>query len=687
MKLPVNIPQPKTTYYPLKGGLDLVTPAIAIDPGKCFDALNYVPEITGGYKRLYGYERFSGRPAPSSAAYWVMRANIAGAIPVGATVTGVTSGAVSRVLQVVGDLLILGRKTLTYQVGENLTISAVVVGSVASAALQNGAEDPMADANYAALAADDLRIDIAPVPGSGPIRGLLMLNDLWYAFRDNAGATAGAIYRQSTTGWVAVPLGSEIQFTGAVGEILAGQTITGGTSGATAQVVRPLLRTGTWTVAGEGTLIITAIIGTFSNGEEIRVGGVKKAVAAGTATAIARNPGGRVDGDKATFTGQGTNRKFYGADGVNLGFEFDGTTYVPIRTGMPIDTPTHACVHKNHLFFSFGSSLQNSSIANPYMWTAVTGAAEFAAGATITGMQSQPGNAEGASMAVFTKERTLTLYGSSTLDFNLVPGSFELGFSAYTFQAVGNDIYGLTARGIQALRSTQEYGDFLFNAVSFPIQPLIQALRGKEVSSVTSQVYSHYRLYFTDGTGIVVGLTGGKVSGMLPINYGRVVRVIAAETLSTGQEVIMFGSDDGYVYQDDIGTSFDGQPIESWIRLAFNNLSSPQVRKRFIRAVFDVKAEGYAQASVAYDLGYANPDVSASELSPLRLVGAGGYWDQVRWDNFTWDTQVVATARVSMDGTENNVAFLFYSKSARDKVHTVQGITLEYVPRRISRGS
>lgn len=687
MKVPVNIPQPKTTYYPLKGGLDLVTPAIAIDPGKCFDASNYVPEITGGYRRVFGFERFDGRLSPSSASYWVMPVLSTGPIAAGATLTGATSGAVSRVLAVVNGVLVLGRQVLTYTIGETVTISAVPVGTVAGSSVLNGAEMPEDDAMYASLAADDLRNDIQTVPGSGAIRGLVMLNDLWYAFRDNVGATAGAIYKQSTAGWVLVPLGTEIQFNGAVGEILAGQTITGGTSGATAQVVRPLLRSGTWTSAGAGTLIITAVVGTFQNAEEIRVGGIKKAVSASLATAIARAPGGRVDGHKATFTGQSATRRFYGADSVNLAFEFDGTVYVPIRTGMTIDTPQHACVHKNHLFLSFGSSLQLSGTGNPYAWTPISGAAELAAGADITGLQSQPGNAQGASMAVFTKERTLTLYGSSTLDFNLVPGSFELGFSAFTFQAVGNDIYGLTARGIQAVRTTQEYGDFLFTAVSFPIQPLMLALRGKETASTTSQVYSHYKLYFNDGTGIVVGLTGGKVSGMLPVNYGKVVRCICTETLSTGEEVTMFGSDDGFVYQDNIGTSFDGLEIESWVRLAFNNLKSPQVRKRFVRAVFDVKADGYAQADVAYDLGYANPDVSASELASLPLVGAGGYWDQVIWDQFTWDTQVVATARVSMDGTENNVAFLFYSKSKQDQTHTVQGVTLEYIPRRISRGS
>jgi hypothetical protein len=71
----------------------------------------------------------------------------------------------------------------------------------------------------------------------------------------------------------------------------------------------------------------------------------------------------------------------------------------------------------------------------------------------------------------------------------------------------------------------------------------------------------------------------------------------------------------------------------------------------------------------------------------MSLVGAGGYWDQVTWDQFVWDAPVVSTPKVSMNGTETNVSFLFYSMTALDKPHTVQGVTLEFIPRRIARGS
>ena len=54
-----------TPYFPLGGGLDLITPAIAKAPGVVIGAVNYEP-VASGYSRVEGFERHSGRTAPSA---------------------------------------------------------------------------------------------------------------------------------------------------------------------------------------------------------------------------------------------------------------------------------------------------------------------------------------------------------------------------------------------------------------------------------------------------------------------------------------------------------------------------------------------------------------------------------------------------------------------------------------------
>ena len=680
-----GLPVVQQSYYAMTGGLDLVTPAIEVSPGKLFDSQNYVPEVAGGYRRIYGYERFDGRPSPSDASYWTLDVNSTSGVSVGDTINGQTSGATGKVLAIFSAGFVLGRVTGTFIAGENIRLGVVTVTTSLETAQINGASVPSDDADYTLLAANDLRTDILAVPGSGPIRGVWVYNDTVYAFRDNVGGTAGNMWKSTSGGWVQITFGTEIQFVNAAGEIHAGDTITGHLSGATATVIQPMLRSGTWTSAGAGTLIISVTSGVFQSGESIKVAGSTKADTASLATAIIRQPGGKLDFVNGNFSGLATGLKMYGADGVNLAFEFNGTTYIPIRTGMATDTPTHIMFHKNYLFLSFAGSVQFSSIGNPYQWTVVTGAGEIATGEAVTGFLPQGGTSSGAALAIFTRSKTFILYGSSSADFTLTPSFFDLGYSAFTMQQVSNNAYGLTSRGIQSLITTLTYGDFDYAAITYLIQPLMAAKRGLETASTTSKVENSYRLFWSDGYALHIGMTGDKVNGATVLNYQLPVRCMVTAYVTGGSEVCYFGSDNGFVYKDNVGTSQDGEAIEAWIRPVFNHLKSPQVRKQYRRAVFEVKTEGYAQVSVSYDLGYANPAVRQGIIQNIGMQGAGAYWDQGTWNQFSWDTQVVAQAIVPLMGTEKNIAFLFYSNRAQDKAHTVQGVNLNYVPRRIER--
>jgi hypothetical protein len=582
----------------------------------------------------------------------------------------------------------VGRVAGTFAAGETIQVGGSDKGVALTSALVQGASASSDDADYLLLAANDLRNDIQAVPGSGPIRGVWVYNDVVYAFRDNLAGTAGAMYKATSSGWVLVTFGTEIQFTSAVGTttpIAAGDTIGNAASPTkTATVIAVLTRAGTWGTDAVGTLIIEPVTGSFSNADPIYLGADQKAVAATAATAITRAPGGRVEAINANFTASTDTMKMYGADGVNFAFEFDGTTYIPIRTGMAVDAPTHIMFHRFYLFLSFRGSVQFSALTNPYAWTAVLGAGELAVGDDVTGFVPQGGTSSGSSMAIFTTRKTYILYGSSDDNWNLVASIFELGYAAYTMQPVSNNTFGITPRGIQSLITTLTYGDFDYASIAHDILPFLTARRGMETASTSLRAKDQYRLYFSDGYAVSLGLTGDKISGAMPLNYGRPVRCITTTTLSNGREVTYFGSDDGYVYQDVIGTSFDGAAIESWCRLPFNHSKSPRIRKRYRKAIFEVKATGYAKVSATYDLGYGNPEIQAAAPIPdTVLSSAGGFWEQFNWDNFSWDSKMVTDASLSLDGTEKNISFLFYSNRAQDKSHTLQGITVLYTPQRM----
>ena len=679
-------PEVKSFYFPLGGGLDLLTPAIQMQPGKVFDSQNYEPEVSGGYRRVDGYERVDGRTSPTGGSYYLMTATITGSVSVGNTITGGTSGATAYVLLVTGSTLVVTAVTGTFMIAEALKVATVTQATSTSTAMQTAAVAPSDDADYALLAANYYRSLITAVPGSGPIRGVWVYKDVLYAFRDNAGATAGLMYKATGSGWTQITFGSEILFTASTAVIFAGDTITGGTSGATATVVVPVLRTGTWTVAGAGSLVITPIAGTFISGEAIKVGGVSKATSSSVSYAITRLPGGSMEFDNGNFVAQTTTTNMYGVDGVNCAFEFDGTTYVPIHSGMTADTPAHVRFHKTSLFLSFRGSVQFSALGNPYSWTVLTGAGEIACGDPVTGFLPQGGTAAGSSLAIFTGSKTHILYGNSSADFKLVTSVYDLGYYPFTCQQISNDAFGMTARGVQKLIATLSYGDFDYSSVSHLIQPLVSSYRGLEVASTTIRYKNQYRVYWSNGYGLVIGSTGDQTNGCMMLNYANPVTCYTTAILTNGTEVSYFGSTNGMVYQDNIGTSQDGENIEAWIRPVFNNLKSPQIIKRYRRATFEVKNEGYAKVNLSYDLGYAGPDAQPSALrADTAMVGAGSYWDVGTWDQCVWDSPIVNTQTISIEGSAKNISFLFYSNRAQDKSHTIQGVTVNYTPRRIGR--
>jgi hypothetical protein len=54
----MQLPQVLTTYFALKGGLNLVTAPLATPDGMCRDALNFEVDVDGGYRRVAGFVRY-----------------------------------------------------------------------------------------------------------------------------------------------------------------------------------------------------------------------------------------------------------------------------------------------------------------------------------------------------------------------------------------------------------------------------------------------------------------------------------------------------------------------------------------------------------------------------------------------------------------------------------------------------
>lgn len=670
--------QMQSDAFPLAGGLDLVTIPAMVKPGRVSSGVNFEPDNNGGYTKMKGIERFDGRPSPSDASYYIAEVDITGVVFLGDVVTGATSGATGVAISVEGtDRLVMAKVDGDF-LEETFTVTGTPQGTVTTV-LVDSETDVRLHAVYKNLAADVLRDDITQVPGSGPVRGVKYYNGEKYAWRDNEGATACVIHRATTGGWQEVAFGRELQFDNATAEISDGDVVVGATSLASGVVKRALLRTGTWSTNGVGTLVFDTVSGTFQDGENIQVGASTKVVADGADTAVSLAPGGKFEFEIINFFGTAGTERLYAADGVNLLGEFDGTTWVPIRTGLEIDNPKFVKEHRKHLICSVSGSLFSSSTGDPYSWTAVTGSAQIGTGSLITGLSPEVGDGSTGALLVLTDKKCFMLYGTDVTDFNLVLHSPQSGGKAYTVQNLGYSHF-LNNRGITQLMASQAFGNFQLNVLTKEVQPLIDLKRGMEVASCVVRNNNQYWIFFNDGSGIITQILQSNNSNaptvgaamMFDYESTRVMNVVDSFEDINGVDRVLAGATNGYVYELNRGTTLDGDSMRFNIMLHFNHSRSLRIRKNYRRTVFHVEAQGYAEFKVGHDLGFGKRNINQSRLQDQSVEGRGGFWDSFVWTAFVWDTPVVEELNVYTPGNGDSIALIVAGDSEITEQFTLQ---------------
>ena len=394
-------------------------------------------------------------------------------------------------------------------------------------------------------------------------------------------------------------------------------------------------------------------------------------------------PGGRYEFRNFNFFGNTGSLMMYGVDGVNDGFQFDGTTYTPIPVAGVTGKPEHLYMYKYFLFYSFqGGSIQHSAIGDPTIWSAIVGAGEIAIGEECTGFIGVPGEALG----IFGRNSTYILSGDSVGNWVLNTLDDDSGALEWSIQPFKYPIYA-DDRGVTNLQAVQAFGDFKPKTRSQKIQRIIKSILPLITSSVRVREKNQYRLYLSDGRILIFGLDGTKMIGTTVGNYG--VTMVVTESIEdlSGNEVLLGGGSDGFAYRLDSGTSFDGNSVEAWIRPIFNHFNSPENKKRFFKAVLEIDADENVDLVFLPEFGYGNPDLPSAIENTISVIGGGGIWDtsDTEWRDFYWDAQLIDTAEGYIDGIGRNLSLFIRSTSTYAKPHTIQGIIIHYSTRGISR--
>ncbi len=678
----------KVDYTPLAGGLDLISSAMAVKPGRVQQSRNF-EQVFGkqGYRRIDGYERFDGRPEPHKAAYTVLPFRL-GTYEILAGDMVTTLGASADVVAVVlesgawasgtaAGLLILLVIDGAWTKDATILRSGVQVATAADASYLGRAATSGEHRAYKKAAAERRRGLIAKPPGSGPILGLAVFEGLVIAARNASDGLTSSLWRSSSSGWVLVRSGllpsERYEFCVANFSGDSRRIALYGCNGRNS----PFVYDGVGFKEMEpiyGTQSKSATSHTISTGSKLfSLTGTARAFTVGMPLVIySSSTGAHMTGAVTAYTHPSLT--------VSVTSVVGSGTLTDWRIGRADyeDAPYLLTAHRDHLYLAYPrGQLQASNTGDPLTYT--TTAALFGLGDEITGLVSL----KGAVLGVFCEDKISLLEGSSQDDWSMSTHAQGLGARQRTTQENAGNALMLCDRGLFSLQATQSFGFFEPSNFSRDVQPLLDGrLQDVRCSRLVRGKYQ-YRAYLGDGTVLsACVMTPNPVVQPSDVAFmvSRLNHAVycTAQGRIGGEDAMFFGTEDGWVMREDVGTSMDGEPIEAVIRLHSNHFGSPSQRKRFHKMTLELDSPDSVEISFRRVFDYSDGVYAASPIASTTTPGVGGQWNAGDWDSFYWSLPSANQVEANVDGVAGSVSLLLWTGGDGDESVTLQGILTHF---------
>ena len=677
-----------------QGGLDLQRSVMEMQAGQLLDCHNFELADPKGWRRVDGTEPFDGRIAPHKVIPQIFTATYSSNISEGShvTVNGVRDAIVLYDYNTSSTEIYLMAADST----ESLPLGAVTDGATTvcttteekfSETLEEYEEERSRAVNIAIS-------KITEVPGDStePVLACWAYRGNLYAFRKDSGSTSMSVYKSTITGWSKIEMLWTVEFdTGnAATESdipVDGYTMqkTGGADPVIAYNVNKTNAAADMWTAGAAAGIVTmsdAASYPYSVGDNVEFVdsfGVVRATATITkdASQIILLPGNRFAFENAKFlvdsqqiTGNLTEMRMYGVDGVNPAFQIDeNDRLVQIVSNAPVDAPTHIFANQFQLFISVYDSWFVSPVGTPFgKWEGVAGADRFGMGDDIVGGVVSPG---GVAIS-FARNSISIIYppGEGSDYYAIKKFSDKYGAIEWSISDANYPVF-LSDAGLSAITTSQAFGDFNTSVIDDPIKEMIISLKDDFVTSCTFRNKNEIRLFFEGGTYVrgkfnssgLMGYTMGAYP--VPVTFVsesvRSDRYLVDDTVE--KDHVFFCSDDGYVRQMDVGQYFDGTPIQASIELPWNHMGYPGIKKRWYDIVFEIEAEGPGVSiGVRPDYKMYKPSLPQVKDVNIDIDPTGARWSEVNWSEFYWASNVGSNFyKVRLRGTSPGLGLIIAS--------------------------
>lgn len=691
-------------------------------PGSARILRNFEPSVEGGYRRIEGYEKYDSNLIPPYGAPKVHGAGQSGTsltianchqTPVAADVLTFTGGAVDGASQS-GTSLAVDGLNVKPSANDTFTIAGdSTVYTISGATNLSGSDSTLTIAPaLAATPADDAVLSFRYTIAAGGVtfaaatnRAALTLSQTMVV---NPSDQDDIVFVSTTLKYLTLGVASwESQAIVAKNDDIFSTTGTGFTKinvpnyGTT--LVNGASQTGT-------SLIVDGLTAAPQAQDQFTIAGVAKIYTV-TATATVSSGGATLSidpalasspADNAVITFISTSRegasrtrfakynysgtqKIAIVDSINAPATYDTSTFTALNDA-PADVKGAAFIanFKNALFFGKGTILNFTAPYTDSDFSVANGAGSINVGSPISGLEVFRDQ-----LIIFTEVSIQKLVGNTIADFTLQPVTNDLGcIESDTIQEVGGDIMFLAPDGLRLLSATDRIGDFGLGVVSKNIQDDLVTFisTNTNFTSCVIREKSQYRIF-----GYNNNITQENAQGILATQFAeqgganmqyaetRGIRAFVADSnYHLNSEVVLFSNNDGYLYQMESGSDFDGTAITISFATPFIPIEDPRVRKTFYKIFLYTDPQG----SVAFDLSLKLDFDEAGTIQPApiniqNVQGVVGFYGTGVFGTTTYGAKLVKLFESQVVGSGFAVSFLFDS-ATQAPPFSLDALTVEY---------
>lgn len=404
----------------------------------------------------------------------------------------------------------------------------------------------------------------------------------------------------------------------------------------------------------------------------------------------------------------GTGSHIAFVDGVNNAIVFNGANWYKIdptaagTSAAPGSTqalaaPSVVEVFENTLFLSgdsaFGPIVSYSAANDWFDFTAANGG-QIVSGFNIINIKPFRDN-----LFVFGNNDIKKIKPDSTFAFTIENVTNNVGCIAKdSVVEIGGDLMFLSPDGLRPVAGTSKIGDVELETLSKAIQAkLVDIIQNYDMDTINSVVIrskSQIRMFYGDdvdaGTQQSRGIIGAlsASSGGIGWEFGE-IEGIRASVCTSGYigttEYILHGDYDGKVYQQEYGTSFNGNDIVSIYSTPYLDFGDTEERKVMRKVNTFVRAEGPFELllSIQFDWGdisVARPSTYSQQSDGQPVIYNGRDITYVVGDGtsnivFGGASKPIMTTDIQGSGFSARAS---YVSIGQDKPHTIQGLVFEY---------